>query len=306
MLQRVITMKVIPFEIIQQMIQCFGRCFFYKDPVAAFMISSGVPKELAYRYQNEPKFVWARKVLGELGDSEEGRLTQSKILTNLCRLRDLPDKEVTDRNAGLDALRTLKKLAIENRLIIQEENEKSDHRRAYVEQKQKELQQRAVMLEEIRKQFNEGLINPNRQQAGFSLEDLLNDLFKINDIDYRKSYRNPTNTQQIDGHFNFGGFDYLVEAKWRRDFPNSGEIGAFKTKVDSKLESTRGLFVSVSGFRPEVINEYNGRGAKIIFMSGHEFVFILEGRISLQEALKIKIEKAAQEGITNYSNYLSL
>jgi hypothetical protein len=35
-------------------------------------------------------------------------------------------------------------------------------------------------------------------------------------------------------------------------------------------------------------------------MDGFELVFILEGRVSLQEALKIKIEKAAQEGIVDF------
>ena len=43
------------------------------------------------------KFVWARKLLTELGDSEDGRLLQRKILTALCQLRNLPDKEVSDR-----------------------------------------------------------------------------------------------------------------------------------------------------------------------------------------------------------------
>lgn len=282
------------------MIQCFGRCFHFKDPVANFMTSSGVPRDLINRYKHEAKFVWARHVLSELNETNEGTLIQRRILTNLCSLRDIPDKEVTDRNSGLDALRKLKNLAMENELLVKEERRSVDQRRTQSEQRQKQLQERAKKLEHLKIQFNNGLIDPNRQRAGYSLEELLNNLFQLNDIEYRKSYRNPNNTQQIDGHFNFGGFDYLVEAKWRKDMPNSGEIGGFKTKVDSKLESTRGLFVSINGFRPEVIEEYNGRGAKIIFLTGMDLIIILEGRISLDEALKIKIEKAAQEGITHY------
>jgi len=294
-------LKEIPFEIMEQIVQCFGRCFHYKDPVANFMISSGVPKELVQRYKHEVKFLWSRHVLSELNETDEGRLVQRRILTNLCSLRDLPDKEVTDRNAGLDALRKLKNLAIENELVVKDEKRNIDHRRIQSEQRQKQLQERAKMLEELKKKFNDGLIDSNRQRAGYFLEELLSNLFQLNDIEYRKSYRNPNNTQQIDGHFNFGGFDYLVEAKWRKDMPNSSEIGGFKTKIDSKLESTRGLFVSINGFRSEVIDEYNGRGAKIIFLTGMDLTIILEGRISLYEALKIKIEKAAQEGMTYYA-----
>lgn len=35
-------------------------------------------------------------------------------------------------------------------------------------------------------------------------------------------------------------------------------------------------------------------------MSGQDLVHILEGRIDLLEALKIKIEKGAQEGLTYF------
>ena len=54
-------MTKISFEIQQQIIQCFGLCFHYKDTVAAFMQASGVPNNLIVRWKSEPKFVWAKK-----------------------------------------------------------------------------------------------------------------------------------------------------------------------------------------------------------------------------------------------------
>ena len=53
----------------------------------------------------------------------------------------------------------------------------------------------------------------------------------------------------------FQSFDYLVEAKWRKDQPTEGEIGSFKHKVEGKFKGTRGLFMSVAGFRREVSGE---------------------------------------------------
>lgn len=293
-------MKVLPYEITEQMIQCFGKCFHFKDPVAAFMISSGVPSELVNKYRNEYKFVWARRVIEELSGIQNGDLIKSKMLTNLCKLRDLPDSEVKDRDAGIEALCKLKKLAMGNQLYTEKQSAESNERLNLVKQKELLIRQRLNKLESLRQTFNEQLISTNRQSAGFTLEDILKDLFGLSDIEYRKSYRNPTNTQQIDGHFRFEGFDYLVEAKWTKGLPNTGEISTFKFKVESKLESTRGLFVSVNGFREEVINSFSGNGSKIIFMSGQDLIHILEGRIDLQEALKIKIEKGAQEGITYF------
>lgn len=140
------------------------------------------------------------------------------------------------------------------------------------------------------------MISPDRQKAGYALEDILNEMFALFEIDYKKPFR--TGTQQIDGHFNFEGFDYLVEAKWRKDQPTEQEVGGFKQKVDTKFESTRGFYVSIQGIRDEVVKQFEGRNSNIIFMDGADIICILEGRVDLHEALRFKIEKAAQHGKT--------
>lgn len=291
----------ISFEILEEMIQCFGKCFHYKDIMASFMSSCNVPNNLVNKYRDKPKFIWARRVIEELSMSEEGVITQRRILTALCNLRDLPDKDVPDRNAGLDSLKRLKKLALENDLIVNREKQKENIKENIQIHKQRILEERSKVLEEIRMDFINNITSSNRHKAGYELEEILQKLFELNDIEYRKSFRNPNNTQQIDGYFKLDGFDYLVEAKWRKDLPNSAEISGFKHKVDSKLLSTRGLFVSINGFREEVVYEFSGKNSNIIFMDGYDLTMILEGRIKLQDALRMKIEKAAQIGQTFFS-----
>jgi hypothetical protein len=89
-----------------------------------------------------------------------------------------------------------------------------------------------------------------------------------------------------------------VEARWRKEPPTEGDIGAFKAKVDKKLASTCGLFVSHVGFRPEVVMEFTrGTTANIILMDGSDIALIVEGHVSLVDALDLKVQKAAQEGI---------
>ncbi len=134
------------------------------------------------------------------------------------------------------------------------------------------------------------------QARGYSLEGLLSELFAVNEISYRPSYR--TETEQIDGYFHFKGFDYLVEARWRKGPPTESDLAALKTKVDKKITSTRGLFVSIVGFRREVVMEFTrGVSSNMILMDGSDIGLILEGHVSLVDALDLKIEKAAQEGI---------
>jgi hypothetical protein len=222
-------MNPLPYEIFEAMIQCFGRSFFYKDAMSAFLYNCEVPRALADKHRHEHKFVWARKLLTELGESESGRLLQRKILTALCQLRNLPDKEVTDRDAGLDALRKLKELALAHDLVARDEIEKGVQRKQAVAERARLLQERAAKLESLRQTFSAAVMNSNRQTAGYSLEDVLRELFALFELEYRKSYR--TETQQLDGHFNFHGFDYLVEAKWRSDQPTEQELGDSSAKL---------------------------------------------------------------------------
>lgn len=287
-------MEHLPYEIKDQLIQCFGRSFHYKDTVESFLRSAGVSRELANKYRNEAKFVWARKLLNDLEESVEGRVIQRKILTELCKLRNVPD-EVPDRNAGLDALRKLKNLANKYQIEYQEKKKESKTRSESLKSRTKIIEERNSKLAELRNSFFSGITSDDRQRAGYDLEEILKELFAISEIEYKKSYR--TETQQIDGHFKFDGFNYLLEAKWRKDQPNESEIGSFQRKVNTKLDATRGLFISVNGYREEVVSEFNGHGANIILMNGEDLMHILEGRVDLRDALQLKIEKASQYGL---------
>ncbi|HRU78214.1 MAG TPA: restriction endonuclease [Rectinema sp.] len=260
----------------------------------AFLVSAGVPKSLVQKYKNLYKFTWIKAILNDLDQMEDGPTIEKRILTELCKLRKLPDNGVSNTEIALKNLREIKLLAIEHDLFVEEERASAINKKKLAAEKARIIEERSLRLEKLHKAFMDGIVGPNRQQAGYSLEDILAELFSLFCIEYRKSYK--ISTQQIDGHFKFESFDYLVEAKWRADLPTEQEIAGFKRKEDTKLESTRGVFFSINGFRQEVVEAFQG-GGNIVFFSGEDLVFILEGMISLDEVLRIKIEKAAQEGI---------
>src|ERR1017187_10639223 len=212
----------LPFDISEAMIQCFGKCFHYKDGVAAFMRQAGISAQLIQKYRDEPKFVWARHVIADLSQTEQGHDVLRRMLTELCKLRKVPDEKVPDRNAALDALRALKDLAVCHDLYVEEKQAAGSQRQDLAKQKVQIVAERSSKLRELQKTFSDGLTNPNRQQTGYVLEDLLRELFGLFDIEYRKPYKTPV--EQIDGHVNFEGFDYIVEARWRKDQPSEAEI----------------------------------------------------------------------------------
>lgn len=264
----------------------------------AFLLSCGVPDGLYARYAEESKYKIARHVLSELDAmGEEGYLIQRRLVTEICKLRKVPDENVPDRDAALQALRWLKELAIDQKLHIEEQQTAAEARTTEARRKQAALAARAQKMEQLRSTFSAMAISRDDPQArGYGLEDLLAELFEAHEITYRRPYR--TRTEQIDGHFEFKGFDYLVEARWRRESPAEGDLATFKVKVDKKLTSTRGLFVSLIGFRPEVVLEFTrGISSNIVLMDGNDLSLILEGHVSLVDALDLKIQKAAQEGI---------
>jgi len=210
-------------------------------------------------------------------------------VTELCNLKDIYDNGVKDKNKALDSLRKL-------RLTVKNHDSKVVKEKAKFQVIVSNKVYKLDALEKIKQKYLLEMKSKNRQEAGFQLELILKELFEINQIRYDHSFRTENNTQQIDGHFHFDGFDYLVKAKWTQAKSNSSEIASFKRKVDTKISSTRGLFISVNGFREEVIQEYSGEGAKIIFMDETELVYILEGIISLKECLDKKILDSVKYG----------
>jgi hypothetical protein len=92
----------------------------------------------------------------------------------------------------------------------------------------------------------------------------------------------------------------LIEARWRKKAPAIADLRAFSGKVTAKIQSTRGLFLSSAGFRAEVVDEA-ALLSNLILMDGEELAVILEGRISLIEALQLKLDKAAQQGKLYFS-----
>ncbi|HEY6329566.1 MAG TPA: restriction endonuclease [Blastocatellia bacterium] len=286
----------LPFDIIEAMVQCFGGCFWYKDPMETFLRQAGVNRTLARQHRDlGSKYIWARNLLTELALTEDGCVIQRRILTSLCKLRNLPDPGVTERDAGLRVLRALKEMAVEQHLYLEEQREAAASKRERADNSSQLKQERATRIEHLHRQFTAGLFSSNRQAAGYSLERILTELFQVSEIEYKKSFK--SDTHQIDGRFNFLGFDYLVEAKWRKDQPTEKEIAAFQAIVRGKFESTRGLFVSVVGFRDEVVGKFNERGASIILMDGAQLNRVLEGWEDLRDMLKKKIDAAVDHGI---------
>lgn len=291
----------VSYALQEAVVQACGTVFWYKRPLKALLVRAGVPTALVQKYEDASKFIMVREILAELDQrGQSGVRVQHQLIRELAAMRTVADPD--NQEAGLKALEDLRQVARDAGVIEKEQAKEShsDERRRIAQQKQELIAARSKGLGELHARYMELALNPDgAQQRGYDLQDLLEALFKLHDIPYQPPYRKGT-VEETDGFFTFRGFDYLLEARWRKTQPPIGDLRAFSGKVKAKIESTRGLFLSMPGFRKEVVDEA-ATLSNLILMDGEELAVVLEGRVSLVEGLQIKLDKAAQQGLLFYS-----
>lgn len=278
----------------------------WRDDLRAIFSIAGVPRDLYDRYDGPDggsKAKIAHKILYDLCTrGAAGYAIQRRIVEELCRL-DKPHRDAVDQDAGKRALRELKDAATRAQILVSPEKAAADARRAANQRKSTAAEERRAKLGNLQERFLAlATAAPStiaeRQRRGYDLERLLADLFRVFGIDYRPSYQSAS--EQIDGAFHFRGFTYLTEVKWREQHPDLGDLAKFKFKVDGKMESTRGLFISMAGYDRNVIehvmNISRGTRNNVVLVDGREIARLYEGGIGLIDLLTAKVDAAEQEG----------
>ncbi|MCL4534923.1 MAG: restriction endonuclease [Chloroflexi bacterium] len=135
----------------------------------------------------------------------------------------------------------------------------------------------------------------NRQSAGLALEGLLNDLFRLFDLEPRPPFR--VTGEQIDGSFELDHEIYLVEAKWVREQISESDLLVFRGKIEGKSAFTRGVFVSIHGFTQQAQEAITrGKQPNFFLVDGFDLLTVLQGRVGLPEMLRLKLRRLTEEG----------
>ena len=152
----------------------------------------------------------------------------------------------------------------------------------------------ATDIDRLHKDFLALIAESDKQKRGYALERFLNELFFAHGLSPRGSFR--IVGEQIDGSFEWQGFTYLVEARWRSKPADASDLLVLRGKAE-KSDWTRGLFISINGFSDLVSETHRiGRKANLIAMSGHDLALILERHWSLVEAIRVKLRHTGESG----------
>jgi hypothetical protein len=209
--------------------------------------------------------------------------------SHLKRLED-GERKAKDAKDKVDALQK----HVEGHLNLKEEKEKANARRRDHQDRVSFTRTLQEQLSELNKEFSRIAVESNHQKRGYLFEDFLNKLFRLFDLDPKAPFK--ISGEQIDGAFTFDNADYLLEAKWQSAPVNASLLYEFGGKISGKLKNTLGLFVSIEGFSLNSDTSRSDNLKAMILMDGADLVAILEGRISLTEALYRKRRHASQTG----------
>lgn len=298
----VLVAESVPAEVIEAAVVVCGTAFYYRDRLRVLFVSAGAPATLYdwHAIEGSSKFVVARHAFADLaGLGESGQLVIRRVVTELANMAK-PDPTATDQQAATKAITDLREASARRRVLLDVDSAERTGRQNAETKRLSASEARRRSLSELQTRLG-GLTQSaaDAQMRGYQLERLLADLFTVFELVYRPSYR--LEREQIDGAFEYKGFSYLVEARWRAAAPDFGDLADFKGKVDGKLESTRGMFISMAGFDDKVVGHFMGaaRGTRnnLILVSGQDLSLIVEGHRSLLDALDYKIGKASQEGV---------
>ena len=285
----------LPYELREAVIEVAQRAFWVKGPLIDLLRTAGVPEALIRQFGNEPKVVMMRTILQELDRrGAEGYEIQRRILTELCNL-EAPHATVTDRAAAARALHRLQSPAGGQRGDVESEQQRARQRQQKVERQVELATERRAKLQELLAWFRTMVTTgDDPQRRGRGLQELLQTLFELHDITYHPPAR--TTTDEVDGSFENKNLPYIVEARWRKEHPGQGDLGAFLTKVEQRIGGTRGLFVSIPGFRDEVVSMFDRRGNSLLLMDGPDLILILEEQVTPGAALDLKLRRAQTYG----------
>lgn len=290
--------KKLSFEAKEKMVELSGACFWYWAGFYSFLDSCGVPKAIQKKYPQGAynKYAMMRAILTELDQTGNGEIINS-IASGFYRLKGPLDPEQLDEKKAKRLLDEFK-VAIGDDPIEAEIQRRQQSRAREIHEKsiadrRDQNKRLAALNAEFLQLTTSSELTP--QQRGFKLEKLFFELLHLSELEHKKPYRTQGH-EQIDGHFKYEKFDYLVEVKWTQETTKQPELSVFDGKIRGKAQSTRGFFVSANGFDPNAVQKYSGDSPRIILMTGEDLALVLNGQVLFADLLQAKVDAIVRLG----------
>lgn len=290
--------KKLDFNIKDKLITLSGACFWYWNTFYSFLESCGVPSSVYRQFGKEGGKYQLMRLILELLERQQRFDIIKNIVIQFYNFT--PSEDGIDREKANKLLDEFRKAIGDS--ILDEEIDKKEIERKIEEQK-KIIEEKVLLkqkLQGIKDAFLKLKSLDDKQKRGFEIESLFFDLLELEEFEVHRPYR--TTGEQLDGHFKYEKFDYIVEIKWTDSVSNQSDLSIFDGKIRGKGQSTRGFFLSINGFDTNAISKFSGDAPRIILMDGRDLFLILEELTTFYDLMKLKTDALAREG-NIYANY---
>jgi len=226
----------------------------------------------------------------------------NNITSNFYRLKNAVDKDNLDNKKAKQLLEEFRETVGNDPIENEIKKQKQEQARAVHKSAVDQVKTKTKKLDQLNSEFIALTTSTEYtpQQRGFRLEELFFDLLQFSEFEYSKPYRTHDG-EQIDGHFKYEKFDYLVEAKWIDGLTKQKDLSIFDGKIRGKAQSTRGFFISANGFDANAISKFSGDAPRILLMTGQDLAMVLSGQILFFDAMKAKVNAIVRYGNINYT-----
>lgn len=279
------------------------KSYWYKKDLRSFLHRTGVQASLLAEYDWGPtgpaKYHTVRAIIDRLAcDPGTGTPILQAIVDGLVEQNDFPQlknledaqQKVREAKAAVNFLKDL----LGHKTVVERAERARDEKRTEAARASDEAARRKESIKTLAHRFSTLSSQADHNQRGRNFEPLLRDLFVLYDLDPRSSFSSPG--EQTDGSLVIDGTYMLVEAKWTNGPIHPDEIRNFRAKIEDKLDSTLGLFISMSGFTKEAVHRAAQGRRLLILMDGMELAYIFQGLWSFDDLLRRKLREAAETG----------
>lgn len=284
--------KKLDFNIKDKIINLSGACFWYWNTFYSFLESCGVSSSIYRAFGKEGgKYQVMRSILELLERQQRYDIIKeiSKQFYNFAPSEDGIDKEKANK-----LLEDFRKTVGPS--ILEEEISKIELKRKVEEQRRisEENKIQKQKLGKLKEKFLRLNTLNDKQRRGFEIEPLFFELLELEEFEVHKPYR--ITGEQLDGHFKYEKFDYIVEIKWTDGTTNQSDLSIFDGKIRGKGQSTRGFFLSINGFDDNAVSKFSGDSPRIILMDGQDLFLIFEEITTFYDLMKLKTDALARKG----------
>jgi hypothetical protein len=303
-----------PPELFQLLVDALPRLCRSKTDLMLFFQGAGIGDDILRDHwqtvRTDPKsvnkFAITRSVLKRLNERGEGALAERReLLRRVVEFEDFSICWESDRAAAKGYVADIRRIVDVKDSFTRMRQEKDRERQAHIHQQEAraaELRKRKEAQERVRQKLY-GLFKDDLdpQQRGRDFEMVLNELFQLDGILLRESFRRQgkrgETLEQIDGAVEIAGHLYLVEAKWHKEPIGVQAVQVLISRLFLRPGEPRGIIISASRFSEAAINaQREAASQKVLLLCDlSEIVQVLEREESIGRFFKQKTDQAITE-----------